>query len=66
MSTCVIKPGPGEPAPVPAVEVKRALAEVHDGEAPLDVIRRAMPEIEFGRDDDGEYCRLSRKLPGTA
>ena len=58
--------GAGEPAPVAAVEVERALAAPRDGEVPLDVIRHAMPEIEFGRDGDIEYCRLSRKLPGTA
>ena len=57
---------PGEPPPVAAVDVERALAQPRDGEVPLDVIRHAMPDVEFGADRDVEYCRLARKLPETS
>ncbi|HAK55668.1 MAG TPA: hypothetical protein DCP38_09330 [Acidobacteria bacterium] len=56
----------GGPAPVAATDVQGALAEIRDGHVPLDVIRQAMPDVEFGRDGAVEYCRLSRKLPGAS
>ncbi len=56
----------GGAAPVTATDVQRALGEVRDGHVPLDVIRQAMPDVEFGRDGSVEYCRLSRKLPGAS
>lgn len=34
----------------------------HD-EAPLDLMRRVMTRVEFGRIDESEYCTLTRVLP---
>ena len=49
-----------------ATDVERALAQPRDGEVPLDVIRHAMPRVEFGQDGGVDYCRLARTLPETS
>jgi hypothetical protein len=48
---------PGEPG------VEAILGRPRPDEAPLDLMRRVMTRVEFGRIDDTEYCMLVRALP---
>ena len=43
--------------------IERLLSRRRDSEAPLDLIQRVMPRVEFGRDNGVEFCTLSKPLP---
>lgn len=46
-----------------AGRVERGLLRQRDGTVPLEAMRRVMEQVEFGRDEDAEFCRLTRPLP---
>ena len=46
-----------------AGRVERGLLRQRDGTVPLEAMRRVMEKVEFGRDEDAEFCRLTRPLP---
>ena len=43
--------------------VERWLLRQRDGDVPLELMRRVMARVEFGREDESEFCRLTRPLP---
>ncbi len=43
--------------------VERCLLRQRDGNVPLELMRRVMARVEFGREDGTEFCRLTRPLP---
>ncbi len=43
--------------------VERGLLRKRDGDVPLELMRRVMARVEFGREDGSEFCRLTRPLP---
>ncbi len=43
--------------------VERWLLKQRDGDVPLELMRRVMARVEFGREDGTEFCRLTRPLP---
>ncbi len=43
--------------------VERWLLRPRDGDVPLELMRRVMARVEFGREDGTEFCRLTRPLP---
>ena len=44
-------------------QVERWLLRQHDGAVPVELMRRVMARVEFGREDGTEFCRLTRPLP---
>jgi hypothetical protein len=56
-----LKDETGAPGAGPGLEA--ILRRPRRGEVPLDLIRRVMRRVEFGRDDDTEYCTLALTLP---
>ena len=51
----------GSSADRPGIE--HLLGSRRDAESPLDLIRRVMQRVEFGRSNDVEFCTLSKPLP---
>jgi anti-sigma regulatory factor (Ser/Thr protein kinase) len=47
-------------------ELERGLRRGRSGDTELELMSRAVDAIEFGRADDQEFCRLTRKLPQPA
>ena len=43
--------------------VERWLLRQRDGDVPLELMRRVMARVEFGREAGTEFCRLTRPLP---
>ncbi len=43
--------------------VERWLLRQRDGDVPLELMRRVMARVEFGREEGTEFCRLTRPLP---
>ena len=43
--------------------VERWLLRQRDGNVPLELMRRVMARVEFGREEGTEFCRLTRPLP---
>ena len=52
-----------EPSGAGSGHVERWLLRQRDGDVPLELMRRVMARVEFGREDETEFCRLTRLLP---